>query len=37
MTGGQGSYTMEFAQYDVVPPNLQQEIVSKAKLKDDDE
>lgn len=37
MTGGQGSYTMEFANYEVVPGNVQQEIVSKAKLKDDDD
>src|SRR5947208_16394199 len=27
MTGGQGSYTMEFARYDVVPPNVQQQII----------
>ena len=33
MTGGQGSYTMEFSHYDVVPPNVQQEIVAKAKAK----
>ncbi len=32
MTGGQGSYTMEFSHYDLVPPNVQQEIVSKAKV-----
>lgn len=31
MTGGQGSYTMEFSNYDVVPPNVQQAIVAKAK------
>ena len=37
MTGGQGSYTMEFAHYEVVPGNVQQEIISKAKLKDDDD
>jgi elongation factor G len=33
MTGGQGSYTMEFSHYDVVPPNVQQDIIAKAKLK----
>lgn len=33
MTGGQGSYTMEFSHYDVVPGNVQQEITSKAQLK----
>ena len=38
MTGGQGSYTMEFSHYDVVPPNVQQEIVAKAKVaKDEDD
>ncbi len=31
MTGGQGSYTLEFSSYEVVPPNVQQEIISKAK------
>lgn len=34
---GQGSYTMEFSHYDQVPGNVQQQIVSKAKLKDEDE
>ena len=33
MTGGQGSYAMEFSHYDAVPGNVQQEIISKAKLK----
>ncbi len=37
MTGGQGSYSMEFARYDVVPPNVQQQIIAKAKLKVDEE
>ncbi|HEX2473299.1 MAG TPA: elongation factor G, partial [Lacipirellulaceae bacterium] len=37
MTGGQGSYTMEFCRYDVVPPNIQQQIVAKAKLKVEEE
>ncbi|HVT30527.1 MAG TPA: elongation factor G [Lacipirellulaceae bacterium] len=37
MTGGQGSYTMEFARYDVVPPNIQQQIIAKAKLKEEEE
>ena len=27
MTGGQGSYTMEFKSYEPVPPNIQQTIV----------
>lgn len=37
MTGGQGSYTMEFANYDVVPGNVQQEIISNAKLKEEED
>ncbi len=37
MTGGQGSYTMEFHRYDVVPPNVQQQIIAKAKLKEEEE
>lgn len=37
MTGGQGSYSMEFSHYDVMPPNIQQDIMSKAKLKDEEE
>jgi elongation factor G len=37
MTGGQGSYTMEFSHYDVVPPNVQQEILAKAKMEEEDE
>jgi len=37
MTGGQGSYSMEFSHYDAVPGNVQQEIISKAKVKDDED
>jgi elongation factor G len=37
MTGGQGSYTMEFSHYDVVPPNIQQQIIAKAKVKEEEE
>jgi len=37
ITQGQGSYSMEFSHYDTVPPNVQQQIVSKAKLHDDEE
>ena len=37
MTGGQGSFTMEFSHYDIVPGNIQQEVMSKAKLKDDED
>jgi elongation factor G len=31
MTGGQGSFTMEFKSYDPVPPNVQAQIVDKYK------
>jgi elongation factor G len=31
MTGGQGTYALEFHNYDFVPPNIQQQIVSAAK------
>ena len=37
MTGGQGSYAMEFANYEVVPGNVQQEIIANAKLKDEED
>ena len=37
MTGGQGSYAMEFSHYDVVPPNVQQEILAKAKMEEEEE
>jgi elongation factor G len=37
ITQGQGSYSMEFSHYDQVPGNVQQQIVSKAKLHDDEE
>jgi elongation factor G len=37
MTGGQGSYTMEFSHYDVMPGNVQQEIMSKTKLEEEEE
>jgi elongation factor G len=38
MTGGQGSYTMEFSHYDVVPGNVQKDIIDKAVLqKEEDE
>ena len=36
MTGGQGSYAMEFSHYEVVPGNVQQEIISKAKVKEEE-
>jgi elongation factor G len=37
MTGGQGSYTMEFNRYDVVPGNVQKEIIEKAVLHPEEE
>ncbi|HEX3727034.1 MAG TPA: elongation factor G [Pirellulales bacterium] len=37
ITGGQGSYTMEFSHYDLVPGNVQKEIVDKAVLKEEEE
>jgi len=37
ITQGQGFYTMEFSHYDVVPGNVQQQIVSKAKVTDEEE
>ncbi|MGI9515928.1 MAG: elongation factor G, partial [Pirellulaceae bacterium] len=37
MTGGMGSYTMEFSHYEVMPPNIQQEVIAKAQLKDDED
>lgn len=37
MTGGQGSYSIEFARYDVVPGNIQSEIIAKADLKEEEE
>ena len=36
MTGGQGSYTLEFSHYDVVPGNVQQEIIAKSKVKEEE-
>ncbi len=37
MTGGQGSYTIEFSHYDVVPGNVQQQIIAQAKVKEEEE
>ena len=37
MTGGQGSYSMEFSHYEVMPPNIQQEIMAKSKVHDEEE
>ncbi|MCG8584880.1 MAG: elongation factor G, partial [Pirellulales bacterium] len=37
ITGGQGSFTMEFSHYDVVPGNVQKEIIDKAKHAEEEE
>jgi len=37
MTGGQGSYSMEFSHYDSMPGNIQQEVIAKTQLKDVEE
>ena len=37
MTQGQGSYAMELSHYDQVPANIQQQIVTKAAVKHDDD
>ncbi len=37
MTGGQGSFSMDFSHYDVMPGNVQQEIISKATMHEEEE
>jgi elongation factor G len=37
MTGGQGSYTMEFSHYDVMPSNIQHDIMAKSKVHEEEE
>ena len=37
ITQGQGSYTMEYSHYDIVPPMVQKTIVDKAKLHVDED
>jgi elongation factor G len=37
MTGGQGSYTMEVSHYDVMPSNIQQEVMAKSKVQEEEE
>jgi elongation factor G len=36
MTGGEGSYTIELSHYEAVPPNIQQQLTSQYKVKDED-
>ncbi|MFW6198583.1 MAG: elongation factor G [Acidobacteriota bacterium] len=37
LTGGRGTYTVEFARYEQVPPNVAQKIIEKAKRADDED
>jgi elongation factor G len=37
ITGGQGSYAMEFSHYDPVPGNVQQDIIKAAKPEEEEE
>lgn len=37
MTGGMGSYSMEFSHYDVMPGNIQQDVIAKAKVQDEED
>jgi elongation factor G len=37
ITGGQGSYAIEFSHYDIVPGNVQQEVIAKAQMKEEEE
>jgi len=37
VTGGQGSYMMELSHYDVVPPNVQQQIQAQYKKADEED
>lgn len=37
MTGGQGSFVMEFSHYDVVPSNVQQTIITKSKVQEEED
>ncbi len=37
LTGGKGSYTIDFSHYSAVPPQVQQQLASKFQLKEDEE
>ena len=37
LTGGQGSYSIEFSRYAAVPPHVQQQLAGQFKLHDEDE
>ncbi|MFH1265117.1 MAG: elongation factor G, partial [Planctomycetota bacterium] len=36
ITGGQGSYTIELSHYDVVPANVQQQIIQQGKVEEEE-
>jgi elongation factor G len=37
MTGGEGSFTLEFSRYEVVPPYLQEDIIARRKRQHEEE
>lgn len=37
LTAGQGSYLVEFSHYEIMPPNIQQSIMSHAKMEEEEE
>ena len=36
MTAGQGTYSVSLSHYEIVPPNVQQQLVSEYKVQDED-
>jgi len=37
MTGGEGSFTLEFTRYEIVPPHIQEEIIARKKRREDEQ
>ncbi len=37
ITGGRGSYSIEFSHYDIVPGNVMQDIIAKSQMKEEEE
>ena len=37
VTGGEGSYTIEFSHYDPVPPKVQQDLVAAYKPREEED
>jgi len=37
LTGGKGSYTIDFSHYAAVPPLVQQQLASKFQLKEEED